>query len=87
MPLTDDKIKEVYLIAVEARSGGQQKIPVHVFPCRMNAAGMRSLEAEFSESKSLLLFWKNLQKGYNYFEEKNAIPDVSVDKSGRYSFI
>src|ERR1035438_5833593 len=36
MPLTDDKIKEIYLMAVEAKSGGQAKIPVHVFPCRMD---------------------------------------------------
>ena len=87
MPLTDDKIKEVYLMAVEARSNGQQKIPVHIFPCRMNAAGMKSLEDGFTASSGLILFWKNLQKGYQYFEEKRELPRVSVDKSGTYSFM
>jgi murein L,D-transpeptidase YafK len=86
MPLTDDKIKEVYLMAVEARSGGQQKIPVHIFPCRMNNEGMKSLETGFSGNPKLISFWKNIQKGYQYFEEKKAIPSVSVDQSGKYLF-
>lgn len=83
MPLTDDKIKEVYLIAVEARSAGQQKIPVHVFPCRMNEGEMKSLE---KVNTSLIPFWKNLRKGYLYFEEKRLLPQVSVLPRGEYSF-
>ena len=86
MPLTDDKIKEVYLMAVEARSGGQQKIHVHVFPCRMNATGMKSLETQFSDKTSLIAFWKNIRIGYDFFEEKHSLPTVSVLSSGEYSF-
>lgn len=83
MPLTDDKIMEVYLMAIEARSGGQLKIPVHVFPCRMNSAGIKELEKIDS---SLLPFWKILQIGYAFFEEKKTLPAVSVLPSGEYSF-
>jgi len=32
IPLTDDKIKEVYVLAVEAKNSGQLEIPVHLFP-------------------------------------------------------
>lgn len=86
MPLTDDKIKEVYLMAVDARSGGQQKIQVHVFPCRMDAAGMKNLETKFSDKTALIAFWKNIQTGYNFFEEKHSLPAVSVLASGEYFF-
>lgn len=83
MPLTDDKIMEVYLMAIEARSGGQLKIPVHVFPCRMTSAGMKILEGLDPDLSS---FWKNIQTGYAFFEEKRTLPVVSVLPSGEYSF-
>lgn len=86
MPLTDDKIKEVYLLAIEARNAGQLKIPVHIFPCRMDFGGMKYLEKEFSTQHSLLSFWRNLEEGFYYFEKEKIVPQVSVNKSGRYSF-
>lgn len=83
MPLTDTYIKEVYILCVEARNNGQQTIPVHVFPTKMNEKGMAFL----SETNSKHLdFWKNLQIGYNYFEQKKQLPKVSVDKTGKYVF-
>lgn len=83
MPLTDDKIKEVYLMAIEARAGGQQSIPVHVFPCRMSTAG---LEAIVSNNPELAQFWSNIQRGYQFFEEKRKLPTISVLPSGEYLF-
>src|SRR5688572_4169327 len=37
IPITDEKIKELYVLALEARNGGQEKIPVHVFPAKLDA--------------------------------------------------
>ena len=85
MPITDDKIKELYLMAVEAKNGGQQHINVHIFPCRMNETSMKSLEMQYADPK-LHSFWKNIQKGYAFFEEKKILPVVSVERSGEYSF-
>lgn len=83
MPLTDTYIKEVYILCVEARNNGQQTISVHVFPTKMNEKGMAFL----SEANSKHLeFWKNLQTGYNYFEQKKQLPKVTVDKTGKYVF-
>jgi murein L,D-transpeptidase YafK len=41
IPITDDKIKELYVLAVKAMNNGQQKIPVHISPIRLtdNAVG------------------------------------------------
>lgn len=83
MPLTDTYIKEVYILCVEARNNGQQTIPVHIFPTKMNEKRMAFL----SETNSKHLdFWKNLQIGYNYFEQKKQLPKVLVDKTGKYLF-
>ena len=71
-------------MVVEARSGGQQKIPVHIFPCRMNDAGMKALEAEYAGNPTLISFWKNIQNGYAFFEEKKEIPAISISQSGEY---
>lgn len=35
IPITDDKIKELYILAWEAQKNGQPKIEVHIFPTRM----------------------------------------------------
>jgi murein L,D-transpeptidase YafK len=35
VPLQDDPIEEVYLSAVDVRSNGQARIPVHIFPGHM----------------------------------------------------
>lgn len=86
MPITDDKIKELYLLAVAAKSNGQEQIPVHIFPARMDAAGWKQLQAEFKSNPSLLVFWQNLKQGYDRFEQSGQVPKITVDAKGRYLF-
>ena len=83
MPLTDTYIKEVYILAVEARTNGQQTIPVHIFPTKMDEKGMNLLADTNSKQ---LDFWKNIKTGYDYFEQKKQLPKFSVDKAGKYVF-
>jgi murein L,D-transpeptidase YafK len=81
MPITDDKIKELYLAAVIAKQNGQQKIPVHIFPTRLTASNVVLLGKEHAA------FWENIKTGYDLFEEKKMIPEISVDsKSGKYLY-
>jgi murein L,D-transpeptidase YafK len=84
MPLTDDKIKEVYLMAVEAKSNGG-KIPVHIFPFRMNDENMKKFEKKYDDDVKLVAFWKNIRKGYAHFETNKTLPSVSVLNNGEYS--
>ena len=86
IPLTDTYIKEVYIIAVEARNNGQQTIPVHIFPTKLNEAGMAFLTKESVGNSTLLNFWKNLKTGYDYFEQNKLLPKVSSDKTGKFIF-
>ncbi|MEW6469323.1 MAG: L,D-transpeptidase family protein [Bacteroidota bacterium] len=84
IPVTDDKIKELYVLAVEARNAGQSKIPVDIYPCRMNEEGMLYLSGHDGNGHET--FWKNLKEGYDWFEKKKTVPKVYVDKEGKYSF-
>ena len=86
VPMGDDAIEELYVIAVEARAGGQTRIPVHIFPARLDERGLARLQREYAANKPVLGFWENLKAGYDYFEQHHGPPAITVDKSGKYSF-
>jgi murein L,D-transpeptidase YafK len=86
VPITDDGIKELYLIAVEARSAGQSAIPVHIFPASLDEAGMKLLQGEHGGDRGLIGFWQNLKVGFDFFESDRRLPSVSVDSRGKYTF-
>ena len=83
IPITDDKIKELYILAVEAAENGQSKIPVHIFPAKLTAGKLSSLSEKYMQFS---IFWKKLKTGYDFFEENKKIPPIDVNtKSGEYS--
>jgi len=86
VPITDEGIKELYIIAIEARAAGQTTIPVHIFPARFDGAGMTRLEWEHNGDRSLLEFWNNIKEGFDFFEAGRRLPVVRVDRRGRYVF-
>ena len=86
IPVTDDGIMELYLIAVEAKSQGQDRIPVHIFPTGMDGDSFEALMDEHIENSRLTGFWANLKEGFDAFEENGQIPEFSVDNRGRYIF-
>ncbi|HLL53568.1 MAG TPA: L,D-transpeptidase family protein [Myxococcaceae bacterium] len=84
IPIEDDAIEEVYLVALEMRNRGR-RIPVHVFPRRMDAPGMDWLKERAGTDAALLDFWRELAPGYTSFEQSRRPPTFSVDpKTGRY---
>jgi murein L,D-transpeptidase YafK len=86
IPITDDKIKEVYVLAVEARNNGQQKIPIHIFPSKLDDAGLMSLKTSFASSPELIKFWENLKPVYQDFEERKKLKAVKINQKGEYYF-
>jgi len=86
LPMTDDKIKEIYLYAVFARNNGQNDIPVYIFPFRMTDANFQTYKNRYAQNQELIDFWTNLKIGYDKFVlEKKALKET-VDKSGNYQF-
>ena len=83
IPITNDKIKEVYILAVEARNNGQAEIPVHIFPTHLTEINLSLLEERYAMTGHNE-FWKNLTPRYRYFNEKKILPVISVDESGYY---
>ena len=86
LPMTDDKIKEIYLYAILARQSGQQHIPVYIFPFKMTDANMKIYKLKYEQEKELLAFWENLKTGYDKFAVIKRELNVTVDKNGNYVF-
>lgn len=84
MAMTDAFIYELYIAAVEAKSSGQQKIPVHIFPFKMTAANTARYFEEYEDETGLIQFWKNIKTGYDLFETNKKLPSVSVSNKGAY---
>lgn len=80
VPITDDKIKELYILAVEAKNNGQKEIPIHIFPSK--------LDDKFFESAPTTNrgFWSNLRPIYEDFEKTHALKAVKVNSKGEYYF-
>lgn len=86
IPITDDKIKELYLIAVEARNNGQEKIPVHVFPSHLGNDKIEELITETNPDDKVKNFWRNLAPVYQDFESTKELKRVNVNARGEYYF-
>lgn len=86
IPITDDKIKELYIFTVEARNNGQDNIPVHIFPMPLTEENLVILGQHYKTEPGKLSFWKNLKEGYELFEKTSTIPVVSVSKDGAYHY-
>jgi murein L,D-transpeptidase YafK len=86
LPMTDAAIEEIYLLAIHARNNGQARIPVYIFPFRMNEAAMRTYKNSHRNNPELLSFWENLRTGYALFTREQKELQMSVDVNGNYAF-
>jgi len=85
IPITDDKIMELYVLAVLAKDNGQERIPIHIFPARLNYSNYKMLVGQ-PEHKAHIRFWGSLRTCYLYFEERGALPLISTNQEGEYLF-
>ncbi|HOG44963.1 MAG TPA: L,D-transpeptidase family protein [bacterium] len=86
MPMTNDKIKEIYILAIEAKNNGQNRIPVYVFPFEMNDGKFNKFKNEYKNDPGVLKFWTNIKGGYDLFIRNRTELNFSVDKKGDYLF-
>jgi murein L,D-transpeptidase YafK len=91
LPMTDEQIKEIYILSVEASHHGQAQIPVHIFPYRINEKiyndAIFSSPRQLNEYEAnLIKFWRNIGEGMRYFDTHKKLPAVSVDAAGNYQF-
>lgn len=84
MPMTDDKIKEIYLYAIYAKDNGQSKIPVYIFPFKMTDDNFNYYKKIYESS--LIDFWKNIKEGYDIFQNTKKEITIRIDNNGNYIF-
>lgn len=86
LPMTNDKIKEIYIYALLAKQSGQQKIPVYIFPFKFTDSNMKKYGNNNKSNTQLIDFWKNLKTGYDLFQHSQMDLKYTVDKKGDYLF-
>lgn len=78
--MTDQQIADIYAMARESFSGGQQAIQMQSLPFRFTPANLARYRADEN-----LPFWKNLKEGADHFEVTKREVKVAAC-SGRYRF-
>ena len=86
VPITDEKIKEVYVLAVEAKTQNAGKIPVWIFPCKMDGGSYQKLLDSVPTDTDLIAFWENLRIGYDMFKKDHKLPAYRINPNGVYVF-
>ncbi len=81
LAMNDESIKEIYIIAVEARNSGQLQIPVQIFPYKFENETLFQ-----TTGGNNISFWDNLKPGYFFFNKYKAPVDFSIDNEGKYNF-
>lgn len=83
IPITDDLIKELYILCVEAREAGQKRIPVYLFPFKMTEEKYSAAVDRYPQFSD---FWNNLKQGYSLWTENQKTLRFQVDAKGVYVF-
>lgn len=85
IPLRDEQIEEVYLIAAAAKSNGQDYIPVHIFPVDFNnRKSLTYLYKTTEQDPVLQRFEVNLREAYDYFNQTHELPLIGINAKGDY---
>ncbi|MEW6773265.1 MAG: L,D-transpeptidase family protein [Bacteroidota bacterium] len=86
IPMTDNYIKEIYLLAVYARNNGQNKIPIYILPFKMTEQNMLIYKNKYKNNKEVILFWDNLKEGYSKFITESKELNINVSDNGDYNY-
>jgi murein L,D-transpeptidase YafK len=85
IPIQNNQIEELYIIAAHAKAEGQDFIPVHIFPIRYN--NRKSFEYFAKATKDyqdVQHFAIKIKEVYDYFEEKKKLPLITINNKGEY---
>lgn len=86
IPITDQQIDELYILASHAYDQGQHFIPVHVFPIRFDIPkSVAYLKGLTKDDPELGRFTKQLEPAYFEFQRTRRLPIVLIGLDGTYS--
>jgi len=85
IPLQDEQIEELYLLAAYAKSAGQDFIPVHIFPINYNVEKSKDYLIKNSITNlSYQKFSNKLKMVFDFFEQFKKLPIITINKEGSY---
>ncbi|MBA4166916.1 MAG: hypothetical protein H0X41_05140 [Chitinophagaceae bacterium] len=85
IPITDQQIEDVYILAAQAHAQGQDFIPVHIFPIQYkNAKSVAYLARYLKDFPEYAHLSNELKHAYLYFEKNKQLPLILTDKKGDY---
>lgn len=85
IPILDDQIAELYILAANAKSAGQDFIPVHIFPIKYDVQKSYEYLARVAkDNDSLKLFANKMEEAFDYFEKYHQLPLIMIKDNGEY---
>lgn len=85
IPITDQQIDEVYILAAYAKNQGQDFIPVHIFPINFeNSKSEDYLKKYLLTFSEYAPFAAKMKNAYYYFQKYKQVPIVLVNEKGDY---
>ncbi|MDO9156087.1 MAG: hypothetical protein Q7U17_04390, partial [Sediminibacterium sp.] len=88
IPILNNPIEELYVLANIVRKQGQDFIPVHIFPVRFtNENSFKVLQSHTAQNNSYQDFVSQLKEVFDYFEQYKQLPIVGINEKGVYKVI
>lgn len=85
IPIRDDQIDELYILAAYAKDQGQDYIPVHIFPVRFDVdRSVKYLDNWVKEDDTRKKFANKMEDAFDYFERYRQLPVVMIGNKGQY---
>ena len=86
IPIQNNQIEELYLLAAYAHAAGQEYIPVHIFPIRFNNnKDIQFLNKSSKDEVEYKNFINKMQSVFHYFEQFKNLPVIAIDSEGEYN--
>jgi murein L,D-transpeptidase YafK len=87
IPVTDQQIEEIYILATYAKNAGEDYIPVHIYPIRFNNKRSADYLASLTKTDNdLKQFADKLQTVYEHFELTHQLPVIMMNPTGEYVY-
>jgi murein L,D-transpeptidase YafK len=84
IPITNDKIKELFVYCIEAYNSGQEEIGLTIFPARLNDTKYSGLISSYRKDKDKISLWADLKRSYDLFEQTKVQPIVKFLPDGTH---
>lgn len=88
IPIRDNQIEELYVLSSIVKNGGQDFIPVHIFPVHYNnKKSLTYLAMQVKDNKDYLKFVETIQEVYDYFNLHKKLPIIGINAKGEYLLV